>query len=91
MKSVSKTFTYQEYEFKIEVEFNTKAERHPNGKRWHTVNVYSPVGGLLQPVNSQYVVDSELENFVTEKETILRAWADKQVRLENPLKHLGYR
>jgi hypothetical protein len=36
---MNKQFEYRGYNFNIKVELNTKAERHPNGKKWHTVTV----------------------------------------------------
>ncbi len=39
MREMSKIFVYRENEFKINVELNTKAERHLDGKVWHTVTI----------------------------------------------------
>lgn len=37
MAKLNKQFVYKRYNFNTSVELNTKAERSPNGKVWHTI------------------------------------------------------
>ena len=37
MSKLNKEFDYKGYKFNTSVELNTRAERKPNGKVWHTI------------------------------------------------------
>lgn len=36
---MNKQFEYRGYNFNIRVDLNTKIERRPNGRRWHTITI----------------------------------------------------
>lgn len=37
MRKFNKQFDYKDYKFNTSIELNTKAERTPNGRKWHTI------------------------------------------------------
>ena len=56
MSKLNKQFEYKGYRFNTSVELNTRAERRPNGKVWHTI-ITNCMGG------NNYYQKEEIETF----------------------------
>ena len=60
MSKLNKEFKYKGYKFNTSVELNTRAERRPNGKVWHTI-ITNCMGG------NNYYQKEEIETFQIEE------------------------
>ena len=75
MKKYNKQFDYKGYKFNISVELNTSAERHPNGKVWHTIITNDM--GATNYYQKQNVESNELADAVINQERIAKLFVDK--------------
>ena len=60
MAQLNKQFEYKGYQFNTSVELNTRAERRPNGKVWHTI-ITNCLGG------NNYYQKEDVETFHLEE------------------------
>lgn len=90
---MNKTFNYKGYEFNMSVQFNTRAERNLDGKRWHTL--ITNCTGYDNYYSKKEVLDEDLVMVVLEEERLAKKYVDDKVKahtiLDERLADLGFK
>ena len=91
---MNKGYEYRGYIFNIGVELNTKAERHPGGKVWHTVTINDM--GLGSFYKKEEIEDARLKMYLKmDVIYMINKYVDLQLdggsEVEKMLSDLGYK
>lgn len=83
MAEMNKQFDYKGYHFNMCVKLNTMVERHPNGKRYHTVICNDM--GATNYYHSKEVLDESLVLQIAFEEELAKKFVDDRENGRTPL------